>query len=279
MAIRHLSRSTVSVRLVTGSLLVGSIVMLAFLSLWWTPFDPLAINVAERLRAPSVFHPFGTDPYGRDLLSMVMTGARSALVVSFSSCAIGLGFGVPLGLLAGARKGWIDEVVARFCDVIFAFPAVLLAVLISAGFGGGERNAIIAIGLFYVPVFARIARNSARLHWSRDYVWAAMASGHGGLWISVRHILPNIAGLIATQATVQLSVAILADAALSFVGLGTQPPAPSWGRMLQEAQTMIGFAPWLVIFPGAAVVVSVLGLALLGDGLRDRRRTGREVEV
>jgi peptide/nickel transport system permease protein len=218
---------------------------------------------------PSSAHPFGTDQLGRDVFSMIMVGARNSLAVALAAVGIGMAFGVPLGLLAAARRGWIEEIVMRANDVIFAFPAVLLAILIAAAMGPGAMNAIIAIGIFNVPVFARVTRGAALGQWTRDYVLAARVAGKGASRISREHILPNILNLLIVQGTIQFSIGIIAEAGLSYIGLGVQPPLPDWGRMLNEAQTLISNAPSLALFPGLAILLAVLGLNLLGDGLRD----------
>lgn len=243
---------------------------MAALSLVWTPFDVTKLVVASRLIPPGGEHWFGTDHFGRDVFSMVMVGARTSLMVALIAVGVGVIFGVPLGLLAAARRGgWLDELVMRFNDLVFAFPSLLLAILITATLGPGAVNAILAIGIFNIPVFARLSRGAALTLWTREYVMAARAAGKGAGLISVQHILPNIANLLIVQATIQFSLGILAEAGLSYVGLGAQPPIPSWGRMLAEAQTMIYVAPWFAIFPGLSIVLAVLGLNLFGDGLRD----------
>jgi peptide/nickel transport system permease protein len=189
--------------------------------------------------------------------------------VALIAVGIGMAVGVPLGLAAAARRGLAEELIMRTNDLIFAFPAILMAIMITAVFGPGAINAIIAIGIFNVPVFARVSRGAALSLWTRDYVLAARTAGKNATQISLEHILPNILNLLIVQGTIQFSLGILAEAGLSYVGLGTQPPLPSWGRMLNEAQTMISFAPYLAIFPGLAIVLAVLGLNLMGDGLRD----------
>ena len=255
--------------LVVGGVLTVVVVLTALIAFIWTPYDVEAVNIAAKLTAPNVAHPFGTDHFGRDVLSMIMVGAQNSLAVALVAVGIGAGIGVPLGLTAAARGGWVDELVMRGNDLIFAFPALLLAVMITAVFGPGAINAIIAIGLFNIPVFTRVARGAALGLWTREYVLAARTAGKSKILISVQHILPNLMSLLVVQAAIQFAVGIVAEAGLSYVGLGAQPPMPSWGRMLAEAQTMIGFAPWLAIMPGLAIFVTVLGLSLTGDGLRD----------
>jgi peptide/nickel transport system permease protein len=264
-----LSRARRHPSFVAGGLLSGLLLAVAALSLAWTPHSPYLINVRNRLRPPSAEFWLGTDPYGRDVFSLLMAGAQNSIVVGLVAVGIGLAAGTALGLLASARRGWIEETVMRFADFTFAFPAVLSAIMITAILGPSAVNSIIAIGIFNVPVFARLVRGSANAVWARDFVLAARAAGKGGARITLEHILPNIVSVIVVQATIQFAIAILAEAALSYLGLGTQPPQPSWGRMLNEAQTMIYVAPQLAVFPGIAIALSVLGLNLLGDGLRD----------
>ena len=252
-----------------GAALTALLVLCAFLSLLWTPWDPYAMNMDAKLLAPSTQHWMGTDAFGRDVLSLLMIGARSSIAVGFIAVGIGLLAGVALGLLAAARRRWVEEVIMRLTDFTFAFPAILLAIMMTAVFGPGMVNAIIAIGIFNIPTFARITRASANAIWSREYVLAARACGKNRLSITLQHVLPNILGVLIVQATIQFALAILAEAALSYLGLGTQPPQPSWGRMLSDAQTLMFQAPLLAIFPGIAIALSVLGLNLLGDGLRD----------
>ncbi|WP_299646102.1 ABC transporter permease [uncultured Jannaschia sp.] len=253
-----------------GALLAGLAVLAAGVGLVWLPYDTASVNIAERTLGPSLAHPLGTDHFGRDMVSMLMAGARTSIAVALVAVGIGMGAGVPLGLLAAARRGgWVDEVVMRGNDLIFAFPSLVIAILITAVFGPSAVNAILAIGIFNIPVFARVARGGALPLWTLDYVMAARVAGKNAGRISVEHILPNIANLLIVQATIQFSLGILAEAALSYVGLGAQPPTASWGRMLADAQTMIYTEPQLAILPGLAIVATVLGLNLLGDGLRD----------
>ncbi|MDO5370021.1 ABC transporter permease [Paracoccus sp. (in: a-proteobacteria)] len=253
-----------------GAALAGLALALALVSLVWTPFDVTGVDVANRLRPPGGPHLLGTDHLGRDLLSMVMIGARTSLAVALVAVGIGAGIGVPLGLVAAAsRGGWLDEAIMRGNDLIFAFPALVTAILITAALGPSAGNAMLAIGIFNIPVFARVTRGGALPLWTLDYIRAAEVAGKGPARISVEHILPNLASLLIVQGTIQFALGILAEAGLSYVGLGAQPPTPSWGRMLAEAQTMVTIAPHVAIVPGLAILLTVLGLNLLGDGLRD----------
>ncbi len=253
-----------------GAALTGLFVALALLSFLWTPHDVEALAIDARLRPPSAAHWFGTDQFGRDVFSMVMVGARTSIAVAVVAVGIGVGIGTPLGLAAAARPGsLLDEAVMRVNDLVFAFPALLIAILITARFGPGALNAILAIGIFNIPVFARVSRGAALTLWTRDFALAARVAGKGAARISVEHILPNLANLLLVQATINFSLGVLAEAGLSYVGLGAQPPTPSWGRMLAEAQTLVSIAPHVAIFPGVAIVLTVLGLNLMGDGLRD----------
>ena len=252
-----------------GALITALVVAVALVSFVWTPYDVTKLVIADRLQAPSGAHWFGTDHFGRDILSMIMVGSRNSIAVALIAVGIGIAIGVPLGTLAAAKRGVLDEVLMRASDIVFAFPALLSAVMITAIFGPGAINAVIAIGIFNIPVFARVARGGALALWPREFVLAARASGKRAGLITVQHILPNIANLLVVQGTIQFSLGILAEAGLSYVGLGTQPPEPSWGRMLFEAQTMMAIAPHMAIVPGVAIIVTVLGLTLLGDGLRD----------
>lgn len=254
-----------------GTFLATAALLAAAVSLVWTPHDVAVLDIAGKLRLPSAAHWAGTDHFGRDIASMLMAGARTSIAVALVAVGIGMGAGVPLGLLAAARHGRLtDEVVMRANDLIFAFPALVIAILITAVFGPSALNAIIAIGIFNIPVFARVTRGAALSLWTLDFIRAAEVAGKGAARISAEHILPNLASLLIVQGTIQFSLGILAEAGLSYVGLGAQPPTPSWGRMLAEAQTMVSLAPHVAIFPGLAIVLTVLGLNLMGDGLRDR---------
>ena len=255
--------------LLVGGLLTGALVVMAMVSLVWTPYPEAAIAVMDKLEGPSAAHWLGTDHFGRDTLSLVMAGARNSIIIGAVAVGIGILFGVPLGLLASAVRGWSDEIVSRFADLTFAFPALLSATLITALLGPGAVNSIIAIGIFNIAVFARVSRGAALQIYGREFVRAALALGRNRFDVAVRHVLPNIASPLIVQATVQFAVAILAEAGLSYLGLGTQPPHPSWGKMLFDAQTFMFLSPTQAIFPGLAIALAVLGLNLLGDGLRD----------
>jgi peptide/nickel transport system permease protein len=261
-ALRHKS-------FVLGGVLTALLVFVAALSLVWSPYPPADINIPNKLAAPSAAHWLGTDSLGRDILSQLMVGAQNSIVVGLIAVGMGLSIGVFLGCLAAARGGWLDEVLMRAADFTFAFPALLTAIMLTAIYGPGLVMSIVAIGIFNIPVFARIARASAQSVWAREYVLAARAAGKGAWRITLDHVLPNIANVLIVQATIQFAIAILAEAALSYLGLGTQPPQPSWGRMLNEAQTQMFQAPMLAVYPGVAIALSVLGLNLMGDGLRD----------
>jgi peptide/nickel transport system permease protein len=252
-----------------GLVMTALIAATALLAMLWTPYPPTAIDIVHRLAGPSGSHLLGTDGLGRDVLSMLMAGSFASIAVACVAVLVGVGIGVPLGGLAAACGGWVDDVVMRATDLLFAFPALLTAVMITALSGPGMKNAMLAIGIFNIAVFARVTRGAARGIWLRAFVLAARMAGRGDFAITVRHVLPNIANVLIVQATIQFAVAIVADAGLSYVGLGTQPPQPSWGRMLNESQSFIWQAPMLAIFPGLAITLAVLGLNLLGDGLAD----------
>jgi peptide/nickel transport system permease protein len=252
-----------------GALLSATMAGAALLSLWWTPYPPAEIDVPSKLQAPSAAHWLGTDSLGRDIVSQLLAGAQASIMVGVIAVGIGLVAGVALGCLASARRGWVEEAVMRAADFTFAFPALLSAIMLTAIYGPGLVMSIVAIGIFNVPVFARITRGAANAVWAREYVLAARAAGKGGWRITRDHVLPNIASQLIVQATIAFATAILAEAALSYLGLGTQPPQPSWGRMLSEAQSQLFQAPLLAVWPGMAIVLAVLGLNLMGDGLRD----------
>ena len=256
--------------LIIGGLLSAVFLLAALVSFVWTPYDHAILDIPNKLKTPSGTNLLGTDHFGRDILSMIMVGARTSIAVALVAVGIGMGLGIPLGLWAAARSGsWLDELIMRGNDLVFAFPSLVIAILITAIFGAGAVNAIIAIGIFNIPVFARITRGAALSLWQREFIMAARVAGKSAAHISVEHILPNVTNLLIVQGTIQFSLGILAEAGLSYVGLGAQPPLPSWGRMLADAQTMVSIAPHVALMPGFAIILTVLGLNLMGDGLRD----------
>ena len=256
-------------RLLLGGSIMAALCAMALLSLVWTPQDPTRMHIAVRLRPPLVAGLAGTDQLGRDVFSMLMVGARNSLAIALVSVAIGGSLGTLLGVTAASAGGLVDAFVMRVCDALFALPSILSAIMLGALIGGGAATAILAIGLFMVPVFARVTRGAARQVGAHDYILAARMSGKGEARIAAEHVLPNIMSQVIVQAAMQLALAILTEAGLSFLGLGMAPPAPSWGRMLAESQTYLAQAPHLAVAPGLAIALAVLGLNLVGDGLRD----------
>ncbi|MET3498390.1 ABC transporter permease [Variovorax boronicumulans] len=254
---------------VIGGVLALLLLLAALVSFVWTPWSPYEMDMPNKMQAPSAAHWLGTDAFGRDVASLLLVGARASILVGLIAVGIGLVVGTALGLLAAARRGWVEEAIMRMADFSLAFPAILSAIMMTAVFGPGIVNAIVAIGIYNIPTFARITRASANAVWSREYIAAARACGKGSFSITMQHVLPNISAVLIVQITIRFAIAILAEAALSYLGLGTQPPQPSWGRMLSEAQTLMFQQPLLAVFPGMAIALAVLGLNLLGDGLRD----------
>ncbi len=266
---RRRFRALRRMNLILGALIILVLVGVAIVSLFWTPVPPAKMQILHKLQPPFAFGLLGTDQIGRDVLSMLMAGCWNSLSISLSSVAIGGTIGTIIGVSAAAQRGLFEALVMRACDVIFALPPILSAMILGAFLGTGRSTAIIAIAVFMVPVFARVALGSALQAWSRDYVLAARAIGNTQLSITRRHVLPNIMGSIIVQAAIQLGLAILTEAGLAFLGLSVPPPAPTWGRMLADAQTYFHAAPWLALLPGLAIALCVLGFNLLGDGLRD----------
>lgn len=252
-----------------GFAISALLVLTAALSLIYTPQDPLQMSITGRLQGPSAANWLGTDQFGRDLLSRIMTGAVTSIAVGVIAVGIGMGIGVLLGMLSGYFGGWLDETFMRLVDAVQGFPAILSALLFGAVFKPGIAISMVAIGIAFIPVFARLSRGSLLELRDREFVLAARALGAGDAALILRHILPNTLSPLIVQATISFPVAILAEAALSYLGLGTQPPYPSWGLMLKDAQNFLGLSPWYAIFPGGAIALTVLGLNLLGDGLRD----------
>ena len=252
-----------------GLAITAALVATAGVSLVYTPRDPLEMSIVGRLQGPTEAHPLGTDQFGRDLLSRIMTGAVTSILVGVIAVGIGMGIGVALGMLSGYFGGWLDEGFMRLMDAVQGFPAILSALLMAAVFRPSLAISMVAIGVAFLPVFARLTRASFLEFRDREFVLAARALGAGDPALILRHVLPNTLPPLIVQATISFPVAILAEAALSYLGLGTQPPHPSWGLMLKESQAFLGTNPWYAVFPGSAIAVTVLGLNLLGDGLRD----------
>jgi peptide/nickel transport system permease protein len=258
-----------NLNLLLGSFLIGVVVAAAVLSFFWLPYDPNANDWTAKLSAPSSKHWLGTDNLGRDLLSRLLVGSRATLYVGFIAVGIALVIGSVLGALAGYFGGWIDNIVMTISDTLLVFPAILLAMLLAAIYNPSTLTAMVAIGIATIPVFVRIMRSSVMMVKARDFVEAGRALGNSNLRLLGRTILPNTLSPVIVQASLSLAIAVLAEAALSFLGLGTQPRRPSWGIMLQEAQSTLRLSPYPVLVPGLAIVFTVLGWSLLGDGLRD----------
>lgn len=254
---------------VAGLIVIVTFITVAVLAPLLAPYDPTATSWSAIRKAPSAAHWMGTDENGRDVLSRVLFGARASLLAGLVSVLIAAGIGVPAGLLAGFRGGWIDAVLSRIVDAMLACPFLILAIALTAFLGPDLTNAMIAIGVSTAPRFMRVARAATLEVGSADYIQAAWSLGARGLRVATRHIAPNIVPPVLIQATLSIAAAIIAEASLSFLGLGQQPPAPSWGSMLNAAQRFLTQAPWLAIFPGLAIFLCVLSFNLVGDGLRD----------
>ena len=252
-----------------GAAITTLLVLAAATSLVWTPTDPLAMSIAARLEGPSAAHPFGTDQFGRDILARVIAGTHTSIAVGVIAVGIGAVVGVVIGVLSGYAGGWLDEALMRLIDALQGFPAILSALLFTAVFAPGIAISMVAIGIAFVPIFARLTRGSFLELRGREFVLAARALGASAPRVVMRHVLPNTLPPLIIQATTSFPVAVLAEAALAYLGLGTQPPYPSWGLMLKDAQNFLSMSPWFALFPGGAIALTVLGLNLLGDGLRD----------
>ena len=265
-ALRKLLRRKAAV---FGLCVVTLFVLVAVLAPWIAPYDPVKTSWTAIRKAPSALHWFGTDENGRDILSRIVHGASASLRAGVISVTIAVALGVPIGLLAGYRGGWIDAIISRVTDAMLACPFLILAIAMAAFLGPSLRNAMIAIGISATPIFVRLARGATMATMVEDYVEAARAVGNPRWRVALRHVLPNIVPPVLVQATLAIAMAIIAEASLSFLGLGQQPPAPSWGSMLNAAQRFLGQAPWMAIFPGLSIFIVVLAFNLLGDGLRD----------
>jgi peptide/nickel transport system permease protein len=254
---------------VVGGVIVLCIAFAALVAVFWTPYDPLAVAPEHSLQPMSWQHLLGTDEFGRDVASRIMAGAKLILFSGAVSVGIAAAAGIPIGLGAAVRRGAVEELLMRFVDLVYAFPALLAAIVLAAAIGASTFSAMLAIGIAYIPVFARVSRSAALQVLSSEYVLAARAYGRSRRAILVRHVLPNVAPILIVQMSLLFSLAILAEAGLSYLGLGTPPPAPSWGRMVEEAQSYLSRDPLLVLWPGIFIALAVLGFNLLGDGLRD----------
>jgi peptide/nickel transport system permease protein len=254
-----------------GAALVGLVVLAALVSFVWTPYDPERVDSQARLLGPGADHWLGTDKFGRDVFSQLLVGARTTLFVGVIAVGVAALIGTPIGIIAAmSKRRALSETLMRANDLLLAFPALLLAIMFGAVFGASTFTAMIAIGIATIPAFARLARSGTLQVMATEYIMAARIAGRPSLAIAVRHVLPNIMGLVIIQASVAFAIAVLAEAALSYLGFGTAPPTPSWGRMLQEAQELITTKPLLLLWPALAIALAVLGFNLLGDGLRDR---------
>jgi peptide/nickel transport system permease protein len=262
---------------VAAALVLLVVLVVGVVGRWVAPYGINSVDVANALQPPSGAHWFGTDDLGRDVLSRVLVATQVSLRVAFVSVAFALVVGVGVGVVAGYRGGWLDTVLMRLVDVMFAFPVLLLALAIIAVLGPGTTTTILAIGVVYTPIFARVARASALSVRVEPFVQVSQTMGTPSTYILRRHVLPGVSGPVIVQTSLSVAFAILSEAALSFLGLGVQPPEPSWGRMLFDAQGFLGLAWWMSVFPGLAIFVSVLAFNLIGDGIRDvldpRQRT------
>ncbi|WP_047240654.1 ABC transporter permease [Corynebacterium epidermidicanis] len=252
-----------------GLVIVATVIIAALVSFVWTPYDPIHAIPADRLQGSSFRHLMGTDRYGRDVFSQMMAGSRITLLVGVVAVGIAATLGTPLGVFAGMKGGWADRLIMRISDVMLAFPALLLAIITGAMFGTSTTTAMVAIGVASIPSFARVARAGTRQVMSKDFILAATSARLPGWRIAIKHVLPNIMGMLIVQSSVAFALAILAEAALSFLGLGTPPPEPSWGRLLQNAQASLASAPMLAVWPGLTIAITVFGFNVAGDGLRD----------
>lgn len=256
--------------LLIGIVLVSVVFLITFVSIFYTPYDPIDMVINNRLAKPSLTNPLGTDQYGRDVLSRVMIGGQITLLVGLSAVLLGMVVGVFLGALAGYYGGLWDEVLMRIADGLYSFPAFLLALLAVTLLGPGQNTALAAIAVANVPVFMRITRSNFLSLRETNFVEAARAMGATDFRIIAKHLLPNTLPALLVQASVSFAIAVLAEASLSFLGVGTQPPDVSWGRMLKDSQAVAGIAPWTILYPGLAIGITVLGFNLLGDGLQGK---------
>lgn len=253
-----------------GAVLVGGVVAVAAIGLLWTPYDPMALNFAARLRPPSGAHWLGTDEFGRDVASRLMAGAAVSVWVSLGTVVLALTLGLVLGIVAGFLRGWVDRTVMTFVDALLAFPGILLALGLLAILGAGQSGLVLALGLAYAPAVTRVVRGAVLSVREKEFIEASRVMGNSEARTMLRHVLPNCLGPLTVLGSSMFGWALLSESALSFLGLGVPPPAPSWGNMLAGARPFIGQAMWLGIFPGLCISLALLGLNLTGDALRDR---------
>lgn len=265
-AVRRLARRAGAV---FGFAVVVFFILIALLAPWLAPYDPVATSWSAVRAAPSAAHWFGADELGRDVLSRIIWGTRASILAGVVSVSISLALGVPIGMLTGYLGRWVDALISRVTDAMLACPFLILAIALAAFLGPSLTNAMIAIGISATPIFIRLTRAQVLAANAEDYVEAARALGNPHLRIALRHILPNIVAPLIVQATLAIAAAVIAEASLSFLGLGQQPPAPSWGSMLNTARNYVDQAPWMAIWPGLSIFLLVLSFNLLGDGLRD----------
>lgn len=259
-----------SLNALVGGAIVGLLILAAMAGWLWTPFDPLRIEFRARLAPPSALHPLGADEFGRDVLSRLMRGAATSAWISLATVALAIVAGTAVGIVTGYVRGWVDRVAMTFVDALLAFPGILLALGLLAVFGAGPGGIVAALGLAYTPSVARIVRGSVLSLRERGFVEASRVMGNSELFTMVRHVMPNCIAPLTVLATSMFGWVILSESALSFLGLGVPPPAPTWGNMLASGRPFIGQAPWLAIFPGLCISVTLLGINLLGDAVRDR---------
>jgi peptide/nickel transport system permease protein len=253
-----------------GSILIGALAIIAIVATFWTPYDPVGINLRARLQPPSFAHGFGTDEFGRDVLSRAMAGANASVAVALSTVAIAIVVGAAIGLVAGYRRGALDRIVMAVNDAMLAFPGILLALAVLVVLGAGRFAIILALSVAYIPSTLRVVRSSAMSVREREYVEASRMIGNSHVYTMLRHVLPNCLAPLIVLATSMLGWVLLAESALSFLGLGVPPPAPTWGNMLASSRPYMQSAAWLEIAPGLCIALTLLGVNLLGDALRDR---------
>jgi peptide/nickel transport system permease protein len=259
-----------SVRGAVGLILVGFMVFGTSVAMFWTPSNPLALNLRARLAAPSANYPLGTDEFGRDVLSRLMAGGASSMTIALATVVFAIVVGSAIGILPGYFRGWTDRIIMTFNDALLAFPGILLALGLLVVLGSGRTSLVLALGLAYTPTVARVLRGAVLSLRENAFIEASRVMGHGELYTMFRHILPNCLAPLTVLATSMFGWVLLSESALSFLGLGAPPPAPSWGNMLSSSRAFMGQAPWLGIFPGLCISITLLGINLLGDALRDR---------